>query len=292
MAKYLTEEEVAKMEEQAHLSQRMAAAQREMDPERQRREQWHKDLDKARETRLNSLGKVAMRDPGRYAPGTAAAARAELDRVESNRRFDEDINIREVESRNKMKGMIDQHKGKAEIEAAAAMEESRNKWGYRGEDGNWVPGGMERQEQIKADAQKEMAGIEGQTKKDVAGLQAQSQENIAKTQTQSQEKIVEMQQQTEAAKQQMTLIMQKANNDTEIEKARIAAGGKISVQKMKEVAGAVQAALKNMQFNGDPAKIVEAIRKQYADDPDAAAAAEALLNTQEPKKTGLAGDAI
>lgn len=292
MAKYLTEEEVAKMENQAKLSQRMAAAQREMDPERQRREQWHQDLDKARETRLNSLGKVAMRDPGRYAPGTAAAARAELDRIEGNRRFDEDTRMRGVESKNKMKGMIDQGKGAAEEHVAAAMAESKRKYGYEDYDGVWHDGAMPRMKAREVDAQKEMAGIEGQTKKDVAGIQAKSQENITNRQTQSQETIAGMQQQTDAAKQQMTLIMQKANNDTEIEKARIAAGGKISVQKMKEVAGAVQAALKNIAFAGDPKKIIEEIRKQYANDPDAAAAAEALMNTQEPKKTGLAGDAI
>lgn len=278
MAKYLTEEEVAKMENQAKLSQRMAAAQRELDPERQRQAQWNANNEAARNRRLGAMGEIARRDPGRYAPGTAAAARAELDRIEGNRRFDEDIRMRGVESENKRIGMVDQGKGKAEVDAAKELEIAKlndatrrelgkAQLGYFDEQGKHHPGSDVAKEEAAGKAMAEKAIIGRET---AYGVQERKNEGAVAKQTEANKGA--------AAKAQIQAMTQEKRDEAAWERNQANLQGRMDETKFKEFRKTFREAMKPNPATGKRPTLEEV--KKWAQSAEEVAMAEELYKEE------------
>lgn len=267
MAKYLTEEEVKKAEEQASLRYRQAAAEAQLKSasERARQDIWHEQLADAQKRRLDSMGAVAMKDPGRYSPITAQAAVRELERLESNRRFDANNTTRQIESNNAKEGQINAGLGAATVTAGANKEIA----------GITQAAETARKEKEFA-ASKELAGINTGSAEKIAESQNKTQREIAADKNKTDKEIAEQNRQIEQARLEMQKLENNLNREVEIQKKLIERGSKIEVEKIKSIQTEIKAVTANEFDVKKKMKAIETIKEKYKDDPEALQVIEAL----------------
>ena len=184
--KWLGEDEVADVENQADLQRRNAAAVKQLegitDPvaqlranEEARRQKRHQDSMDARARRLE--GMVAT-EAGRYNPQQQAAALKWLEgngygqEGERRRQFDVTNETERIKAKEHANGLINQGKTQAEIKAAAEREISRNKDGWWDDQGNFHPGAS-----VKAAEATGQAKIDVQEKKNEGAATVQEKRN-------------------------------------------------------------------------------------------------------------------
>lgn len=203
--------------------------------EAERRDDWHRANMEARDRRLDARDQIAMRDTGRYSRWDREAAKDWLSRNDRNNNLDEDRkNALEIQ-KEKTKGMVGQGSEAAKANAQAAIEASRNQWGYFDTDGKFIGGGevVKNENENAAKERLEKMGIEGKAK----ALEAQNKNNLDVV-TQQGKNATALEQEranTETAKLK-TIEAQKAMAaDRKMEELRLRGFQKMDIEKYKSM---------------------------------------------------------
>lgn len=203
--------------------------------EAERRDEWHRANMEARDRYKESHYKTALRDAGRYSRWDREAAKDWLSRNDRNNNLDEDRKSALEIQKEKTKGMVGQGSEAAKANAKAAIEASRNQWGYFGKDGKFIGGGetVKNANENAAKERLEKMGIEGKAK----AQEAQNKNNLDVV-TQQGKNAKELEQEranTETAKLK-TIEAQKAMEaDRKMEELRLRGFQKMDIEKYKSM---------------------------------------------------------
>ena len=258
MARNLSVEEVEAMERQAELQKRMRAATSAMEND---------PYVEARKRRLDSVSAVATRDPGRYAPGTAEAAQREMERIESNRRFDENVDLEKTKSFDNYRGQRDAGESAAKQNAAAEMAKSKAMHGYFDEQGTYHAGSQVNEATVRAQKELEVAGIQGKTAENVEAKKGENQLSVTKQQGEDALKIEQEKAKQELAKQTLQNIYATQQSEEKLKQIAAETQGKMSIEEVKAIGDTISRELTGDIQKGIPAVPVEQLREKYKDNP-------------------------
>lgn len=250
--------------------------------EKERRDALHAAYDAARERFTRSKFESALSNPGRYSAAEYKAAIKWLDDREQARRFDATNETARVESENKKLGMIGQGSDAAEAHAEAEKEKAKTEWGAKttiaeqqAAAQKYLAAQQTAAQKYGIDAEHGVIGADGK-------VTPGSRERTAKIQGESEVKKQEEANKGLAAQAEIQRQQKEKDLAAQLEKARIAAGGKADAAKSSQHAKIISSAISAGALTGkDVSTVLAELKGQYKDDPEMQASIQAISGEQQ-----------